>query len=188
MEATTFDHLFAYWIQEELKTPNLIEVAKSKGYNNISQWRLDTAIRLGLPEKRWQIIEVLDYMQIVPNIIIGPFQGWNALIPKDQQLTISFAEALNNNEEFYTWVLSNQRIIDIQENYPPAATFIVFKLKESGRYIHIEGGHRICAIALSAKQGREVRTKVNLAMAEIDSIEVPKLHHFLLDGTFKQNK
>jgi hypothetical protein len=151
----SFDHVFIYWILNEidrLEERDILALAKSKGFNSISEWRLSQALRLGMDLKNWTEIEILNPGEFLPNILIGPFQGWSKFF--DNQMNTSFAQALEI-PEFFEWCKAHNRIPNIAENFPSVTTFILFR-KPDGKFIHIEGGHRACAVAYAQKIGKPV--------------------------------
>lgn len=187
----TFDEVFKIWFDSEvmqIEGRNILPVAKSKGFNSIVEWRLATALRLGMDTKEWVLEAIPNPNEIFPNIIIGPYQGWSKFF--DNRLQTTFAQALEI-PEFLEWCQTHDRIIPISKNFPLPTTVILFR-KESGELIHVEGGHRICAVAYRNKINQPInfdgRPSVTAAIAPISNDELDSLIEFLKQGTFKLQK
>jgi hypothetical protein len=184
----TFDHVFKSWVENELEPSNerdILALAKSKGFGSISEWRLTTALRLGLDKKEWVVKKFNDPNTELPKMIIGPYKGWSQFF--DNQIKTSFEEALEI-PEFFSWCQSHNRIPNIAKHFPTPTTLILFETT-SGRYIHIEGGHRICAAAYAKKIKTPIKFTLNSVQAFVTTIsdkEIDNLKKFLDRGTNKQ--
>ncbi len=183
-----FDDVFKIWLDAEVgqvEGKDILPTAKSKGYDSISEWRLSSALRLGMDKKTWSLESIVDPNAVLPKIIIGPYQGWSKFF--DNKLTTSFESALEN-KEFFDWCSSHDRIIPLSKNFPLPTTIILFR-KENGDLIHIEGGHRICAVAYKKKIGSPIvfdsPDSVTAAIAPIGDGEIENLETFLKIGTSK---
>ena len=186
----SFDQVFLSWLKDEamqIEGRDILPVAKSKGFNSIAEWRLATAIRLGMDTKEWTVEEIKDPNAELPNIIVGPYQGWSKFF--NNELNTTFAAALEI-PEFLEWCSSHDRIIPISQNFPSSTMLTLFR-KDNGDLIHIEGGHRICAAAYMKKIGQPInfdsQFSVNAAIAPINDEEIENLKGFLSKGTFRNN-
>ena len=191
-ETITFDQVFNLWLENEIdqidqaETRGTLEIAKAKGFSSIAEWRLQTALRLGMDKKIWTL-ETIDHPnEALPNIIIGPYQGWSRFF--DNRLETTFVQALEI-PEFFDWCKTHDRIIPISINFPLPTSVILFR-KPGGSLIHIEGGHRICAVAYRRKIGQPIdfagKPAVKAAIAPVDEPEIGKMLEFLKRGTGKQ--
>lgn len=183
----TFDEVFKIWLDAEvsqIEGRNILDVAKNKGFKSIAEWRLATALRLGMDSKEWTLEVVDNPNEFLPNVIVGPYQGWSVFF--ENKLDTSFAQALEI-PEFLEWCKTHDRIIPISENFPQGTTLILLR-KENGDLIHIEGGHRICAVAYAQKIGNPIEfiKPVTAAIATISNEEIENLISFLKHGTFKK--
>jgi hypothetical protein len=184
----TFDEVFKIWLDAEvlqIEGRDILLLAQSKGFSSIAEWRLATALRFGLDTKEWSLEAIEQPNQTLPNIIVGPYQGWSQFF--DNKLSTTFAQALEI-PEFWEWCSTHDRVIPLSESFPLTNTFILLR-KPSGELIHIEGGHRICAVAYRNKVGKPIDFGSNMAYAAIAPIneeEIAKLIEFLQAGTFKK--
>jgi hypothetical protein len=189
--AITFDEVMLEWLTAEVKQiegRNILPLAQSKGFNSITEWRLATAVRLGMDTKQWRIEQINNPNEVLPNIIIGPFQGWSKFF--DNKIDTTFAQALEI-PAFFDWCTGHDRIQPIAANFPSATSLILFR-KPNGQLIHIEGGHRICAVAYGIKINKPIdlngKTPITAMIADIVESQIPGLIEFLRRGTFKQQK
>ncbi|MDB4940320.1 MAG: hypothetical protein JWO40_745 [Candidatus Doudnabacteria bacterium] len=184
----TFDEIFNIWLDSEanqIEGRNILPVAKAKGFNSVAEWRLSTALRLGMDTKIWSLEIIENPNETLPNIIIGPYQGWSKFF--NNQLQTSFAEALKY-KEFSEWCKTHDRIIPISNNFPLPTTIILFR-KPNGDLMHIEGGHRICAVAYKKSIGSPIdfenKPSITAAIANVTDSEIAQMLIFLKEGTFK---
>lgn len=187
MKQINFDEVFLIWLAAEvyqIEGRDILSVAKTKGFNSISEWRLNTALKLGLDKLSWSTEFITNPNHALPEIIVGPYQGWSKFF--DNQLETSFKDALEISE-FFSWVKTHDRIIPITNNFPKPSSIICLR-RSDGRLIHIEGGHRICAVAYAAKIGQPLNlsdSDISLAVATISDEDILKLKSLLKAGTTK---
>ncbi len=181
-----FDQVFAIWLINEVGDPNdmnYLPVAMEKGFNSISEWRLATALRQGLDSKIWFLENIENPIELLPKIKVGPYKGWSLFF--ENKLETSYEEALEI-PEFFEWCKEHNRIPNIAEHFPTPTTIILLR-KENGDLLHIEGGHRICALAYANKMGIQLPDiQVNAAIADVSNEDVEKLIQFLHQGTDRQ--
>lgn len=180
-----FDQVFAIWLINEVGDPdtvNYLPVAIEKGFSSIAEWRLATALKLGLDSKIWFLENIDNPIEVLPKVKVGPYKGWSQFF--DNKLETSFEEALEI-PEFYEWCKQHDRIPKIAEHFPAPTTIILLR-KENGDLLHIEGGHRMCALAYAKKSGIQLPDiQVNAAIADINNEELEILQKFLHQGTDK---
>lgn len=187
-EMLSFEEVFGIWMDNEaVEVPgrNLLKVAQEKGFGTVRDWRMATALRLGMDAKEWRLFTVTDPNGFLPNVLMGPYQGWQQFMP--QKLTASFADALNV-KAFYEWCQTHDRVKHLAQNFPVPSTVILFKLP-NGRFMQVEGGHRMCAVAYRVHKGQPIQfpeNTVRAAVADITDGEFQQLFVFLRQGTDKQ--
>lgn len=186
----TFDEVFKIWMDTEvgqIEGRDLLPVAQAKGFSSITEWRLNTALRLGMDKKEWVLEAIGDPNVTLPNVIIGPYQGWSKFF--DNRLDMTFLQAMEI-PDFFEWCRTHDRVMPLSENFPQPTSVILFR-KENGELIHIEGGHRMCAIAFRSKLNNPIEFKlensVTAAIATITDSELGGLIEFLKSGTFRQS-
>ena len=184
----TFDEVFKIWIDAEVgrvEGTDILPVAKAKGFDSIVEWRLASALRLGLDKREWTLETLEHPNDTLPYVIIGPYQGWS--VHFENKLRTSFADALRI-PAFFDWATNNERIRNIAAHFPTANTFILFR-KPDGTLIHIEGGHRMCAVAYMQHTGMPIdfsQYQILAAIAPLTDSELPLLQDFLRLGTNRQ--
>jgi hypothetical protein len=186
----TFDEVFHLWMEEELKpsgTRNVLEfVQKQKGFSSITEWRLNTALNLGLDKMKWQLIDIKDPNKTLPQVIVGPYQGWSKFF--GNKFNTSFADAIKI-PEFFEWCKTHDRINPIMKNFPKNSHIILLQ-KSNGDYIHIEGGHRICAITFAQALNKPIKfgkdRTIRAAIAKISNSQLAQLRKHLKEGSNKK--
>lgn len=185
----TFDAVFLLWMKteiEQVEGRDILSVAQSKGFSSITEWRLQTALRLGLDTKKWTLELIDQPNKLLPDIIIGPYPGWSKFF--ENRLTTTFAEALTITE-FFGWCQTHDRVIPLSRQFPLPTTVILLR-KQNGELIHIEGGHRICAVAYRKHIGEPIefagKPPVTAAIAPVSDEELDKLIQFAEQGTSKR--
>ncbi|MCC7356003.1 MAG: hypothetical protein IT410_00070 [Candidatus Doudnabacteria bacterium] len=188
MKQLTFDEVFKIWMDAEVmqvEGRDTLPVAKAKGFNSITEWRLATALRFGMDKKDWTLETIKNPGKELPKIIIGPYPGWSKFF--DNQLTTTFAQAMEI-PEFFKWCKTHDRVVPLSENFPLPTTIILFR-KPNGDLLHIEGGHRICAVAYANILGKPIQfddqRPVTAAIADVSEAEVVNLIELIKRGTGK---
>ncbi len=177
--------VFANWKSRETSSESWVKLAKSKGWESWDQWRLHTTSQLQLELRKWQLYKFNDPYNQVPEMLIGPYQGWQKHFhEKNKHSFISAVQVA----QFYNWASNHQGIKNISNNLPFTTEMIGLK-KEDGTIVCIDGSHRGAAIALVNKKGVNINfthTSVNIALAEISDHELVLLDKALKRGTAKK--
>ncbi|HEX3095713.1 MAG TPA: hypothetical protein VHQ20_01170 [Patescibacteria group bacterium] len=190
----TFDEVFKIWLDNEISSTqyrDVLSFVATKGFTSIAEWRLQTALKLGMDKREWTLETIDNPHEELPKIKVGPYKGWsnqNGIEFFKNELNTSFAEAVEM-PEFFDWVSKHDRIIPISKNFPLPTTLILFR-KENGDLIHIEGGHRICAVAYTNKIGEPIefegKPPVSAAIANISDEEIKHFLEVMQQGTDKK--
>lgn len=163
------------WLDNEVgqvEGRDLLPVALNKGFASIEEWRTTNALRFGMDKLDWILEKIDNPGEVLPNVIIGPYRGWS--IQKDveffdNQLSTTFAQALEI-PAFFDFCKTHDRIVPLSEKFPLPTSIILFR-KASGELIHVEGGHRMCAVAFAKKIGKPIKfegkPQVAAAIADI---------------------
>src|SRR6185503_14245750 len=135
-KSITFDQVFNIWMDAEanqVEGRNILPVAKEKGFGSIAEWRLATALKLGMDKKEWSLVTIENPDEVLPNIIIGPYRGWSKFF--DNHLNTTFAQALEI-PEFFEWCKTHDRVVPLSQNFPLPTAIILFR-RADGRLICI---------------------------------------------------
>jgi hypothetical protein len=175
-----FDQVFNIWLEAETQKPGLsqyLDFVRGKGFNSISEWRLDIALKFGLDKLQWRYEEIHNPGSVLPNILIGPYKGWSIFF--ENKLATSFEDLLKIKEAV-KWCSSHDRIIPIPQNFPELTRLILLE-KPDGSFVHIEGGHRCCAVAYMQRKGTPIdflHRKVFAAIAPVTEDQINNLIKF----------
>ena len=185
--------MFRIWINNEIgqvENRDVLPVAKAKGFSSVAEWRLTTALRLGLDKLNWRLEEIENPGEVLPNVIVGPYRGWSFQKGTEffqNDLTISFAQALEI-PEFFEFCNHHDRVVPLSENFPLPTTIILAR-KPDGKLIHIEGGHRICAVAYAQKIGKPIlfedQPPITAAIADVTEEDIARFIEKAKSGTQK---
>ena len=192
----TFDEVFKIWLDNEVPKADgrdLSSFVLTKGFTSIAQWRLTTALQFGMDKMKWHR-EVIDNPgEVLPNVIIGPYKGWSiqqGVEFFDNQLNTTFAEALEI-KEFFDFCNNHDRIVPLAKHFPLPTSIILFR-RPDGKFIHAEGGHRMCAVAYANKIGQPIvfenKPPVTAAVADITNDDFVHLLTFAKLGTDKNTR
>lgn len=193
----TFDEVFKIWFDNEVtkvEGRDLLPVALGKGFTSIAEWRLANALRFGMDKMQWALEKIDNPGEVLPSVIIGPYRGWS--IQKidgkevnffDNQLSTTFEQALEI-PEFFEFCREHDRIIPLSQKFPLPTSIILFR-KAGGQLIHVEGGHRMCAVAYAKKIGQPIKfdgqPPVSAAVASITENQFESLRQMAKQGTEK---
>lgn len=173
-----FDQVFDIWLGAETRKPGLeqyLDFVRGKGFNSISEWRLDMALKFGLDKLTWRYEEIHDPGSVLPKILIGPYIGWSIFF--ENNLATSFEDLLKIDEAM-KWCASHDRIIPIARDFPESTTLILLE-KPDGSFIHIEGGHRCCAVAYMQSKGTPIDFSKRKVFAAIAPITEDQVNHLI---------
>ena len=193
-KSISFDEVFKIWLDNEVTAVegrDLLPLAQSKGFTSITEWRLANALRFGLDKLQWSLEIIDNPAEVLPNVIIGPYKGWsiqNDVKFFDNQLNTTFAQALEI-PDFFDFCNTHDRIVPLAKKFP-LPTSIILVRKSSGELIHIEGGHRMCAVAYAQKIDKPIdfenKPPVSAAIADITDEQFEFIKQFAKQGTDKQ--
>lgn len=196
MKNISFDEVFQIWINNEIgqvENRDVLPVAKAKGFGSVAEWRLNTALRLGLDKLNWQLEEIENPGEVLPNVIVGPYRGWSfqkGITFFENNLNTSFAQALEI-PEFFEFCNHHDRVVPLSEKFPLPTTIILAR-KPDGSLIHIEGGHRICAVAYAKKIGKPIefagKPPVYAAITDVTEEDIARFIEKAREGTEKQSQ
>lgn len=181
---TTWEEIFQGWKQCEGNDPGWIHCATVlKGWPDWESWRRFTAEQIGASAREWNIYEFTDPMKEIPNMLVGPFTGWQSRLPTSNRHTFADLVRIQEQAEYFR---AHERVVSMLKDFPPATMFIGLQLGD-GRVACIEGHHRATAVALAQLEGKEIDFggSVQIALATFGSDEIGLLDRVLARGTSK---
>ena len=185
VKTTNWDEVFEGWASREERDPGWMECAtKIKGWPDWRSWRGFSATMLGLQKKIWKVFEIENPLEEIPNMLVGPYTGWQKRHPNTNLFT--FSELLEAPEEYEAWS-KNPKILDIIAHFPSETQFIALLREDINKIVCIEGHHRAVALALAKKDGLKVNIDgaSTLALANLEKDETTLLEKALKRGSTK---
>jgi hypothetical protein len=178
----TWEEIFHNWEQREASNPNWIELAtEEKGWESWQAWRNFSMSLINASARKWNLYTFTDPINEIPNMLIGPYGGWQSKVDENQRNKVTFLEILNRPEifEFYNY---NQ---DIQKTIKalPFPTQMIGLMKESGKIICLEGHHRSVAVTIAKLQNKKINfgNSITIAIAKL-----PKEEEYLINAMLKR--
>ncbi|MDD5341537.1 MAG: hypothetical protein PHC97_03845 [Patescibacteria group bacterium] len=162
-----WEEVFLEWYKNEGNNQGWINLAKERGYASWADWRLNGyAKRFECAKTSWGFYEITDPSHVILNWYGGPFRTWIARY-YDKEKTKSFKELVERSD-----VANLSYVQEIMKNYPKDSVITALKLK-NGKIFVVEGMHRACALAIMAKEGKPLESKLIFAIGESDLDELP---------------
>lgn len=183
---TTWSEVFEGWRVREANNPAWVECAtKAKGWPDWESWRSFTAQQLDAANRDWKIFQFENPLVEIPDMLIGPFGGWQSRVERKNQTT--FKELLEIPEQYQEWS-NHAKILSIMNGLPFVTDLIGLVRTDLGQVVCLEGHHRATAITLAQKQGRIIdfsQIPVTIALTELATEECRLLDQLLQRGTSK---
>lgn len=188
LKKISWSEVFAGWHQREANNPGWIECAtKIKGWPDWQSWRLNTAKQFNAENLDWNLYQFENPENEIPDILIGPYSGWQAKVEKKNKTT--FEELLNLPGQYETW-LNHQGVMVIHNNLPFPTELIGLIRKDTNKIVLIDGHHRAMAWAIAKKQQKHISPPtsmpITIALTELSINECNLLDIVLEKGSNKQ--
>lgn len=182
----TWEEVFQIWTENEANNPGWVHCAtKIKGWPDWESWRRYSAGLLKLDTREWGLYSFSDPMTEVPEMLVGPFMGWQKNLPEKNVLCFKdFLEVPEKYEQFH----DHEGVIRIMNAMPFSSTLTGLVRADNLEVLCVEGHHRAAALALAKKLGRVIKfrdEKITLAMAALPKEELYLLDKALEIGTQK---
>ena len=185
IEKISWEEIFQAWKNREANNLGWINCAtKIKGWPDWESWRRFSASLINAENRAWSLYEITEPNLFLPNMIIGPFSGWQKFLPEKNKL--SFREALEI-PEFFEQFSHHAKVLDFVNNFHGDSQFIGVVLADNNKIVCLEGHHRAVAIALAEKLSRPIKFdgKITIALADLNLGEEKLLDNILARGSSK---
>lgn len=169
---TTWEKVFNKWAEAEANDPDWIHCATEiKGWSSWRSWRKFSASQIGADERNWQIFEFTDPINEVPEMLVGPYAGWQSRLPEKN--TGTFSDLLNIPKQ-YNLFSKNDKVISIMNSFPFSTELIGIVRDDINKIVCVEGHHRAVAVTLAKKAGRQINfgKDVKIALTHLQKNEV----------------
>lgn len=184
---TTWAEVFEGWRSREANNPGWVCTATEiKGWPDWESWRKFTASQIGAEKRLWKLHEFTDPMNDIPEMLVGPYQGWQSKLPEKNKY--SFEELLDIQEN-YEFFKKHSGVAALINNFPCPTEFIGLVREDNGKVVCLEGHHRATAVALAKKEGKKIDCKnIRIALTRLPKDECLILDEVLRRGTSKTPK
>ena len=183
---TNWQKVFDGWRDREANNPGWVNCAVNiKGWSDWESWRAFTAEQFDAANREWKIFQFLDPIHEVPEMLIGPFSGWQARVENKNKTT--FSQLLNIPSQFEEFS-KHSGVLKILAGLPFSTELIGILRKDINKIVCLEGHHRATAIALAEKQGQQIdfsKSQITIALTELEINDCQLLDKMLLRGTSK---
>lgn len=180
---TTWDKVWQLWLEREGTREDWQEVAREKGWQSWEEWRAAWVGNFGAQTRRWLRYSIPNPLATVPKFRVGPTQSWQNNFPEDERNKHTFATLVDrvNYEQ-------NGKVREILKNFPDPTEFIGIVMPNK-TIVDIEGHHRATALAIAAKQRKEInfRQSPAIAITPFEEGEEELLNTMLAKGSIKEN-
>lgn len=188
LQKITWNEVFQTWEHNENGPEHRWDqfAQEVKGWPNWKAWREYQWALLGLPKREWQVYEIPEPKKLIPEIKLGPTQGWQSNFPESEALTHTFADVARDKTK---WAQQNNSITEIKSPFTLTQLTGLYIPEEDVIYL-IEGHHRCAKIALQVflEQPMEFIDNPHIALATMHSHEKGVLFETLQRGSVNPEK
>jgi len=185
---TTWEEVFSSWRSREANNPGWVRCATEiKGWPDWESWRRFTASQIDAENRSWQIFEVTEPTEEVPQFLVGPFSGWQSRVTNKNKTT--FQELLDTPKQ-YQHFSKHEGVVSILNHLPFATEFIGIVRGDIRKVACLEGHHRATAIALAKKEGKQIdfsKVRVTVALTHLPAGECSLFDEILKRGSSKNS-
>ena len=174
--------IFLNWQKREGSRPEWQKVAREKGWNTWTEWRSNWVKLFRAEDRKWNQFTISNPLKAVPKFRVGPSGSWQKHFPGNKSNKYTFAD-LVKKESF----VQNEKVYSILNNFPKTTEFIGLLLPDNSIVI-IDGHHRAAALALAAKQKKNIVFDQPLVifLAKLGREEIKLLDVMLKRGSTKE--
>ena len=182
----TWQEVFEEWRNKEGRDPGWLHVAtKIKGWPDWESWRRFGASQTGADQRDWRLYEFDDPMKEIPEMLIGPFTGWQSRLSEKNKNT--FIDLINIPEQ-YEHFRKHDKVVSMLENFPPDTEMIGYIREEDGKIVCLEGHHRAVTDTIAVKEDKKLNFgKAKIALAVLKKEEKDLMDKVLERGTSFNN-
>lgn len=166
IKSLTWDDVFAIWRNNEKNIPRWIDHYRGRGFSSWDEWRRNTLNDFNISALSWKLFEIVSPREEIPQFLGGPFRAWVRKYYRGKKVT-SFSEIVRVNG-----FERNAIINEMLSNFPAETYFV--GLDVGAGIVILEGMHRGCALALAKQEGKAIKTRAFIALAEFSG-EIPEM-------------
>ncbi len=135
-----------------------IPLWQKRGFASWQEWRMTYVDSFELKGLEWQLYEIIEPMNTVPQFCGGSFTSWVERFYQGEA-NPSFAKLAKHPE-----IQAHQGIIKFMNNF--SENTIISGVILGDKIIIVEGMHRCTALALASLQGHKIQTKMQICLAQ----------------------
>ncbi len=162
--------VFEIWRGNEESREQWESHVRECGFSSWEEWRGQYARAFRLREREWLLYRVLNPADVIPKWHGGPFKTWMER-HYGGVFTPTFDQLAQRQD-----MRQHAGLQQLKDDFPPETT--VTALYMDGRTVVIEGMHRCIAIALAAREGKQLVTDFMVALADASGEELVPVGQF----------
>lgn len=183
----TWEEVFQGWKEREANNPGWIRCATEiKGWSDWESWRRFSASQIGAEKREWQIFQFTDPLNEVPQMLVGPYSGWQSDLPEKNVTTFEALLTIPAMLQKYQTNLGVRSMIDAL----PFSTEMIGLIRDDHqKIVLLDGHHRATAIALAKREGKPIdfdTVKITIALAHLKKEEISLLDNVLARGSSRK--
>lgn len=159
IKGLSWEQVFKIWRENEINEPHWEPYYKKEGFNSWFDWRKKYIEPIKALNKKWMLVKVINPLKSVPNFRGGPYKGWDEKFYEGRDLP-RFSDIKEH------WAAT-----DFLKNLSQKTTIIAWNTEKG--IVIIEGMHRCAAITKAAKENKNIKLDLHLAVADCPFNKIP---------------